>query len=85
MGLLVAFVVIAFGATMHRKQDDIIDELKKYLHKVIEVHAFDLLYQGKLRRIDKNLTITLVDQGEEVTLPIERIESFRCLENGMQD
>ncbi|OGP15742.1 MAG: hypothetical protein A3I75_00040 [Deltaproteobacteria bacterium RIFCSPLOWO2_02_FULL_50_16] len=64
---------------MSEDADDISQILHKYLKKEVEIHAFDTVYKGRLKSINHNLSITLKDETDEIVLPIERIESVRCL------
>ena len=65
---------------MSDEKDDILQSLKKYLKKEVVIQAFDLIYKGVLKNINKNLTVTLKDQDGEMILPIERIESIQCID-----
>jgi hypothetical protein len=64
---------------MSKKIEDIVEYLRGYLKKEVEVQAFDMVYKGTLKRILKTDSIILKNDKEEMTLPIERIESVKLV------
>lgn len=62
--------------------DPLMQGLLTAVGKRVEVFAFGITYIGKLRSIDyENGVILLTDEEDNVTLELERVESFNVVED----